>query len=438
MSSENEAKRLADERMKLVKAERDLADSIKAGDTADAETLQRLDQYASDIASIEANIRRITDVEKRDRDTAALAEYTGQVFGSQAAIDHRDESEAERLRQWLNTPENQRGDLNIDISAARREREMLRAGYSAPEIQNALISTGSIGSAVPTTMARSLYEFMEANIAALRVGAEVINTSSGENLEFPYVASHSVATQVATESTVIAGTDPTFEKLTLGANRYGEIVTVSNAIVEDAVFDIGGFLGRNMGRAVGRLVDQHMILGTGSITGAMIGSSVTASSGLGTVATGSIGGTLVPTASSWLFDAVHAIPDAYRGPGCAWLFKDSTIAAIRKLRDGAGGTEGAYLWEPSRTAGLINGQPDTLLGFPVYGDPFVAALGSNFAVGGFGDWSTYYVRQAGSVQIDATTERYFDTDQVGYRAKIRLDAGYIDANGVVIVKQRAA
>lgn len=442
MSYQDEVNKLSEDRLRLVKQERDLVDSIKEGDPITAEQTSKLEEYKADIASVEARIRAVTDVERRERDSAELAEMTGQMLGSQAAVDKAAEDSDTRLRNWVQAAAQRQpvGDLEVDLRAAAKEREMLRAGASWKDIQNAIAwDTGSIASAVPTEMARSLYEYMEANIAAFRVGAQLVNTASGENMDFPYVNAHGIATQVAGQGTALAGTDPTFAKLTLGANKYGELVIVANEAITDAVFNVAGFLGQNIGRALGRLVDQHLINGTGGVTTAMVGSGVTPASGLSTATTGGTvpADSVVGLDPTWLLDAVHTVPDAYRGVGAAWLFKDSTLADIRKLRDGAGGTEGAFLWEPSRTAGLINGQPDTLLGYPVYADPNIASIASNNAIGAYGDFSTYYIRQVGNVQIDSSTERYFDTDQTAFRGKWRGDGGYIDANGVVIIKHNA-
>ena len=50
---------------------------------------------------------------------------------------------------------------------------------------------------------------------------------------------------------------------------------------------------------------------------------------------------------------------------------DSTVKAIRKLKNG----NGDYLWQPSLTAG----QPDTLLGRPVYTSSYMPAIAAGKA-----------------------------------------------------------
>jgi HK97 family phage major capsid protein len=114
---------------------------------------------------------------------------------------------------------------------------------------------------------------------------------------------------------------------------------------------------------------------------------------------------------------------------------DSTAGTLRKLRDGAGGTVGAFLWDPSLTNGVQGGQPDRFLGKPVYTDSNVAAQASNAKTVAFGDMSAYYVRTVGNVVIERDDSRYFDTDQVGFRGKLRVDGDLIDTAAVNIIKQ---
>ena len=81
------------------------------------------------------------------------------------------------------------------------------------------------------------------------------------------------------------------------------------------------------------------------------------------------------------------------------------------------------------------GAPDTLLGFPVYTDPNVASLASNARVAVFGDWSAYYIRTVGAISVQRDDSRYFDTDQVGFRGKWRVDGDVIDTSALNLIKR---
>ena len=376
---------------------------------------------------IDAEVREFVVRETRETEAAQLREVQSRLFGEApkptAAVDE--------LRAFLDA--SLRGEkvvLEVNIEGARRERELLRAGASAEEIRALAYDTGSSGSVVPTTLARSLYEYMEASNGIFRAPTTKLNTSSGEQLELPRLAAHAIATQVSGQGTTLAGTDPTFAKMTLNAYKYGELVVVASELVQDSVVDIGSFLGRDIGRALGRVIATDLVTGSGS---GKPNGIMTAIVGSGTIATG--GSLITPTVEK-LIDLQYSVNDEYRNsPDAAWLMNDSTAGTLRKLRDGAGGTVGAFLWQPSLTQGIIGGQPDRLLDKPVYTDPNVQAAGSNNKTVAFGDMSAYYVRTVGNPVIESDASRYFDTDQIGFRGKWRVDGDLIDTAAVNILKQ---
>lgn len=366
------------------------------------------------IDRLDAEIRDAMQREQNEREAGEIREANHRAFGS-----HRPAyDEGAQLRAFLAGEGAQY--LTIPLASAARERQLLREGATGHEARSLAWDAGSVGSAVPVSMARALYESLEASVAVLRMPTTRIVTNSGENMEFPKVATHGIATQVAGQGTLLAGTDPTFDKLTLGAVKYAELVIVANEVLTDAGVDIAGFLGRDLGRAVGRLVDQALVTGSNGIM-------TQAASGPGSVVTG---GSLIGPDYEHLIDVQFKLNDEYRSrTSCGWLMKDSTAGTLRKLRDGAGGTEGAPLWQPSTN--ILAGQPDTLLGHPVWTDPNVAAQGSNARIIAFADWNGYYTRTVGDVVVELDKSRYFDTDQTGVRAKLRADGGIIDDSSIV-------
>ncbi len=381
------------------------------------------------IDELDAEVREYVARATRENEAAELREAQARVFGeapkasATAAVDE--------LRAFIDA--SLRGDkvsMEIDLRGARRERELLRQGASAEELRVLAWDTGSSGSLVPTTLARTLYEYMEASNGIWMAPTTRINTTSGEQLEFPRLAAHAIGTQVSGQGTALGGTDPTFAKMTLNAFKYGQLVVVASEVVQDSGIDIASFLGRDLGRGLGRVIATDLVVGTGTNEPNGI---MTAIVGSGTIATG--GSLITPTVEK-LIDLQYSVNDSYRSdPSCAWLMNDSTAGTIRKLRDGAGGTIGAFLWEPSLTSGIINGTPDRLLGKPVYVDSNVAAAGSNAKTVAFGAMNAYYVRSVGNPVLESDNSRYFDTDQIGYRVKTRVDGDLIDTAAVNVIKQ---
>jgi HK97 family phage major capsid protein len=426
-------KPLREERMNLIGQVTAVYDeAIAAKRALDAEETQKVARMDERIAEIEAQVRAADEGETRAKDAATAREAFDRQYGT-GTTETKSKSEADNLRAFL------RGEagrtLDIDLSRAAREANAIRQGADAKEVRALLWDTGSSGSLVPTILDRSLYQYLEATIAMFRMPTRKIQTAGGEPLQFPKLAAHAIATQVAGQGTALAGTDPTFGRMQLDAFKYGELVQVASEVVQDASIDIVSFVTEDVAYAVGRVIDTDLVVGSGSgkpmgvMTAALVGAA-------GTVATG--GSLITPTYEN-LVDVVYSINDNYRNNGnCAWLMRDATAGNLRKLRDGAGGTVGAVLWNPSLTSGIQFGQPDRLLDFPVYTDPNVASLASSAKVLAFGDFSKYYIRQVGNFTFERSDDYAFNVDEIAFRGKWRVDGDVIDVTAINILKQAVA
>lgn len=424
---------LNEDRIRLFNQQDTLMEETRGRERSEEEktTLERMD---ADIDRIDAEVRSLVARDTREREAGELREAHADLFGRDGdrKVEQTRASEDQQLRDWYakGTEYRNANPITVDINAARRERQMLRAGASANEIRALAWDTGSVASGVPTTMARSLYETLELFTVMLKAPTYQFTTDSGEQMKFPKVNAHAIATQVSGQGTTLAGTDPTFLSMTMDAYKYGELVIVAQEVITDAAFPIADFLGRDIGRALGRKIDTDLTAGTG--TGQPQG-IMTAVGGAGTVSTG---GSLIDPTYEQLVNLVYSVPDAYRqSPGVGWLMYDSTAGTLRKLRSDGAGTIGPVMWAPSIVNGIQGAQPDLLLGYPVYTGAFVASLGSNNRIIGFGDFSRYYVRQVGPIQIDSDSSRYFDTDQIGFRGKWRVDGDLVDTTAWNILKR---
>ncbi len=407
------------------------------------------DAFNARLDAIDAEVKTFVDREAREADAAASRDAFDRTHGD-GALERHDRTELDALRAWARgderrqsndgDPEERGNAWVVNLRGEMQVADLKRRGYSVEEARAAVYGdekrvvvwdTGTSGSLVPTLLARSLYEYMEAEIAALRMPTTKMPTAGGEPLNFPRVLAHGIATQVIAQGTAIGGTDPTFSYLHLDAYKYGQLLQVSSEVLQDSGVDILGFIGSNIGRAVGRLIDADLIVGTGTAEpqGMM-------TLGTGSAGTASTGGSLLAPSYETLVNLVYGVADSYRNHSAtAWLMHDSTAGTIRKIRDGAGGTIGAVLWEPSLTQGIQGGEPDRLLGFGVYTDAYVATAGSNARIIAFGDWSAYYVRPVGNFVIERSDDYAFNTDMVTFRGKQRIDGDFIDTTATNIMKQ---
>jgi HK97 family phage major capsid protein len=225
--------------------------------------------------------------------------------------------------------------------------------------------------------------------------SEVFNTTSGENLVIPTVTATSTAGSVAAAGT-IGTSNPTFDSITLGAEKYAALVSVSQELVSDAGFNIDTYIAQQLGTALG--LQANSVL-TAKLS-AQAGSVVT--------------GTATAATYENLVDLVYGIADGARVlPGLGFYMSKSGIAAARKMKDGSG----AFIFTDS----AVPGQPATLLGYPIFENPNVAAVGSAAKSVLFGHLPSFKVRVAGGIRVDQSSDFAFNTDTVTYRGVIRLD-----------------
>lgn len=397
------------------------------GRQMDAEELQKFERINTEINDIDAEVRALVDRETRDREAGILREQTLSVFG-EANAKRNDTAGVDQFRLWLAAPrgsELRSTEFTIDIARVAKERDLLRQGASPEEIRALAWDAGSGSLVVPTTMARSLYDVLEAGIAGFQIGANRVSTSSGENMQLPKLVTHAVGTQVSGQGVAIGGSDPVMGRVDLNVFKYGQLVRVASELVSDAAFGIEQFLGQDLGYALARVIDADLVVGTGTSEP----TGMTRLAGAGTNAPVKTGGSLIAPTVEKFIDTQYSVNDQYRRNG-SWLMHDSTAGTIRKLRDGAGGTVGAFLWEPSLTNGIQGGQPDRFLGSPVYVDANCASAGSNAILATYGDFSQYTIRTVGNPMIERDDSVYFASDESAFCGKWRVGGNHRQVAGL--------
>ena len=391
-----------------------LADANEAGRELDGEERGKVDACFADMDRLDAEIKDLSARNERmiEADVAreAYADLVKPV--------------AEAPRSTVDPVESFfRGQggraIDIDLSRAANEKALIRSGMSAQELRALTVgSAASAGTTVPTTFERTLYEYLE-NISGVRQVANVITTAGGEPVDFPRVASFGTAAAVA-EGSALDELDATFDIMQLSAFKFGQLLKISSELLADSGVDIVGFAARDLGRALGRVTGNAYTNGAGGAT---------APQGImGAAGTGQIGGTGtagVPTVEELIKLAYSLGDEGYR-QNAVWLMRDSTAGAIRTVTD----QQGQFLWQPSVEAGT----PDRLLGFPVVIDPFVAAAGTNVNSIAFGDFSAFYIRDAGPIRIERSDDAFFANDVVAWRAVMRTDSDLIDSRAVKLYR----
>lgn len=428
-------KALNENRLVAAKALNDHLDacvSAHPGQPMTAEEITIENRINDEINALEAEITRFVDRETREQESAKVREVHAALFAPAGDNGNKAPSEVDRFAAWARGEGGK--DFHVDLTAGARIVEAIRAGAETRDFRN-VIDTGGLGGSgsllVPTDLSSTIYQYMTASVAMMRMPTQKINTTGGNPLDFPKVVTHGIGTQVG-EGTTIGGTDPVFGKMTLNAYKYGQLIQLSSETLQDDGVDILGFVAGNVARAVGEIIATALVTGGGS--GAPNGIE-TAITNANAPTGGTIHGLVAGVTYENLVDCVYSVSGNYRArPSTGWLMRDKTAGSLRKLRDGAGGTIGAVLWEPSLTNGIQGAEPDRLIGYPVWTDPNVASIASTKKVAYFGDWSTYYVRTAQGFSLERSDDFAFDKDLSTFRGLARVDGDWIDSNGINAIR----
>lgn len=299
---------------------------------------------------------------------------------AEARVAGRDNSIGDQLRALVNGDIRsfniERRDLNTSDDSSIIPETFL------PRLQEALVTVGPM---------------LDPNVVTL------INTEGGEDLVIPVESTRPAATAIA-EATTITALDPTFSSITLKSQKVQVLTKASRELLSDAGFDVEGYLGRMFGIALGVKINNLLTVGTGT----------TEPNGLVTAAGSAVTGTATGGAftADNLIDLAHAVDGAYVRLGGAWQMNRASLGAVRKLKDG----QGMYLFQPAATVGT----PDQLLGFPVFDNPDMPAIGTSAKSVTFGWHGSYHVRQVGAIEIARSDDAYFADDQIGFRATMRI------------------
>ncbi len=243
-----------------------------------------------------------------------------------------------------------------------------------------------------------------------------LDTATGNSIPWPTMDDTSNTGALIAEQTQVTLSEIDFGTKNLEAYKYTSgIILVSSELLQDSALDVEGIVRDAMAERVARIGNTHLTTGDGSSKphGVMVaaGAGVTAASATALVFDDMIG----------LF---HSVDPLYRkSPNCKFMFNDTTLKALRKLKDG----DGNYIWQ---AANVAQGTPDMILNTPFVINQDVASIATTAKSVAFGDFSKYVVRMVREFSIKRLVERYADYDQTGFIGFTRLDGELLDTAAV--------
>nr|WP_156172185.1 phage major capsid protein [Aurantiacibacter gangjinensis] len=208
----------------------------------------------------------------------------------------------------------------------------------------------------------------------------------------------------------------------------------SQSMLDDAAFDLEGWLASEIAMEFARAEGAAFVNGTGndqplgflSSPTSLAGDAVRSFGSLQYIGSGDANG-FDANPESRLIDLVHTMKAGHR-QGASWVMNSATLSEVRKLKT----TDGAFLWQP----GLVEGQPDRLLGYPVVeAEDMPDVAGGTFPIA-FGNFKAGYIiaeRSATQVLRDPFTNKPF----VHFYATKRVGGQVLDSSAIKLLKIEA-
>jgi len=229
--------------------------------------------------------------------------------------------------------------------------------------------------------------------------ATIINGTDGAPIQLPRITTDPTV-YTPGQGTAITEASPVLTATTATPVAYKALTAISQEMAQDEVISIMDYIARTQGRSLG--------LAFGSATTTAVLAAAT-NGGTATIGTPYFG-------LDDLIDLVYARAVPYRSAG-SFIMATGAVSKARKLKD----VDGQYLWQPSNAAG----EPDRLLGFPVYEDPYLATPASATKSVLFGDASAWVIKQL-PLRVAVSSEYLFNLDQVAIKTVYRAGGALPD------------
>lgn len=285
--------------------------------------------------------------------------------------------------------------------------------------------SGNVGTAIETSFADFVTVYERTFSPMLRPDVvTLLNRTDGSPIVLPRVtADTSVAGTVTAEAGGITEGDPTISQVTLNPYKYAITNLWSAELGSDNTIGLEDLIARTTGRSLGIAIGGALTTGDGS--GDPNGFITAATNGGTATGTSATAGTYFGATD--LVNLFYSLAAPYRQVG-AWQMNNVSLGQARNGRD----SNGQFLWQPS----LQVGQPETILGRPVYENPGMANGSAAKAVA-FGDFSRYVVARVVPIRVESSIHYKFSTDQIALRTIERVDGDLVDTAAVAFLVNAA-
>ena len=380
-----------------------------------AELWEKTKKFLDD-AKCEGDVMSAEDVSTYEKMEAEIV-----ALGKEIDLLERRSELEKQLNAPVNKPVLEKPEAGKESKTGRASDEYKKAFWQAMRNKHSYsaydalqIGTDSEGGyLVPDEFENTLIDKLEEE-NFIRGLATIITSGSGDK-KIPVVASHGTAVWTDEEGEYTES-DDAFGSVNLGAHKLTSIIKVSEELLNDSVFNLETYIAQEFARRMAAAEEAAFINGDG--TGKPTGLLTSGEDGVTAASAAAI------TADE-IIDLYHSLRAPYR-KNAKFITNDSTIKAIRKLKD----ANGQYLWQP----GLQAGQPDTILNRPIFTSAYVPEIGTGNKIMLFGDLSYYWIADRQGRSFQRLNELFAKNGQIGFRVFQRVDGKLILPEAVKTLK----
>ncbi len=339
------------------------------------------------------------------------------------------------------------GDFRCNDEYVKAYESYLKRGEHTPVAEMRALSEGGtgLGDIIPPTEFHSrMYEILQ-KMVVLRQIATVMPLGSWKR--DIVIESALASVNWTTEGSAITDslqTNPTYSNTVLQPRKLAGLAKVSRELLDDAPargagFSVETIITNSFAKSFAQTEEDGMLNGTGS-SGQPTGILTIASSGpsVGKQLTANTGIT-----AKEVIEWVYSLGREYRShPSAAILLSDTALGYIRNAAATSATTQLNYFWQPSGQLG----EPDRILGIPVYCSQYVPAPATSsqgFASGGgicgmIGAFDYCVIGERSGYTLRVLNELYAANDQVGYVATNRVDVKLTNMSAFKYLRGAAA
>lgn len=347
------------------------------------------------------NLFKAAETEKRaltDEEQSAFEAKTAELKSLDKTIKAKREARSLTMMddETPKAPEEKEEKRSTEELEARAFETYLR------EQRTGEMEKGNNGAVIPQTIANRIIDTVK-QVAPIYALTTKFNVKG--KLQFP-VAKNAITTGYQTEFTDIASSAVDFDNVELDGYLIGALSKVSVSLINNAQFDIVGYVVNKIAQSIAEFLEKELIVGTTNIKGI----TDTSYEGKGVVK--------VETAAKGALTADDLIDTQATlkmnvQDGCQWLMNQAMLTKVRKLKD----NNGQYILNPDLRTGF---------GFELLGKPVMISdeMPADTAV--YGNWSAMYVNIHEDINIRQLNEVYAAQHGVGFVAWAELDAKLVE------------